>query len=157
MKVCEPARVRACMYAEREFRIFSLFRIAFCGPIDCGPAVRGRIGWISWQVNFQQLYFRFIALTYHCLCLEDRRGRLGRNYPCSSFAGRCTFIHHLFQRTLLICGVWSAYGSLIACASWTERLYVWEARGFTSTALLHLHKSLFVPFSDLFLGQVIFP
>jgi hypothetical protein len=32
-----------------------------------------------------------------------------------------------------------------------------EARGFTSTSLLHLHKSLFVPFSVLFLGQVIFP
>ena len=58
---------------------------------------------------------------------------------------------------LLSCGVWSAYGSLIACASWIERLYVWEARGFTSTFLLHLHKSLFVPFSVLFLGQVIFP
>ena len=29
---------------------------------------------------------------------------------------------------LLSCGVWTAYGPLIACASWTERLYVWEAR-----------------------------
>jgi hypothetical protein len=58
---------------------------------------------------------------------------------------------------LLSCGVWSVYGSLIACASWIERLYVWEERGFTSSSLLHLHKSLFVPFSVLFLGQVIFP
>ena len=58
---------------------------------------------------------------------------------------------------LLSCGVWSAYGSPIACVSWIERLYVWEARGFTSSSLLHLHKSLFVPFSALFLGQVIFP
>ena len=57
---------------------------------------------------------------------------------------------------LLSCGIWSAYGPLIACASWIERLYVWEARGFTSTSLLHLQKSLFVPFSVLFLGQVIF-
>jgi hypothetical protein len=29
--------------------------------------------------------------------------------------------------------------------------------GFTSTSLLHLHKSLIVPFVVLFLGQVIFP
>jgi hypothetical protein len=29
--------------------------------------------------------------------------------------------------------------------------------GFTSTSLLRLHKSLFVPFSVIFLGQVIFP
>ena len=55
---------------------------------------------------------------------------------------------------LLSCGVWSAYGCPIACASCTERLYVWEARGFSSSSLLHLHKSLFVPFSVLFLGQV---
>ncbi len=54
MYVCEPARVGACMYAERGFRIFSLFRTAFCGPMDCGPAVRGRIGWISCQVIFQE-------------------------------------------------------------------------------------------------------
>ena len=81
---------------------------------------------------------------------------MGRSYRCSSFGGRCTYIHHLFQRMLLACGVWSAYGSLITCASWIERLYVWEARGFTSTSLLHLQKSLFVPFSVLFLGQVIF-
>ena len=66
-------------------------------------------------------------------------------------------MHHLFQRMLLSCGVWRVYGSLIACASWIEeRLYVWEARGFTSNFLLHLHKSLFVPFSVLCLGQVIF-
>ena len=57
---------------------------------------------------------------------------------------------------LLSCGVWSVYGSFIACASSKERLYVWEARGFISTSLLHLHKSLFVPFSVLFLGQFIF-
>jgi hypothetical protein len=44
----------------------------------------------------------------------------------------------------------------LICASRIERLYVWEARGFTSISLLHLHKSLFVPFSVLFLGQVIF-
>jgi hypothetical protein len=67
-------------------------------------------------------------LTYHCLFLRDRRGRFGRSYRCSSFGGRCTYIHHLFQRMLLSCSVWSAYGSLIACASWIERLYVWEAR-----------------------------
>ncbi len=91
-----------------------------------------------------------IALTYHCLCVGDRRGRFGRSYRCSSFGGRCTYIHHLFQRMLLRCGVWSAYGYLIARASWTERLYVWEARGFTSSSLLHLHKSLFVPFCPLF-------
>ena len=36
-------------------------------------------------------------------------------------------------------------------------MYVWEARGFTSISLLYLHKFLFVPFSVLFLGQVIFP
>jgi hypothetical protein len=137
------------------FAVFSFFRIAFCGPIDCSAAVWGRIGWISCQVTFQEGFFR--TLTYHCLCLGDRRGRFVRIYRCSSFGGRCAYIHRLFQRILLTCGVWSAYGSLIACASWTERLYVWEARGFTSTSLLHLHKSLFVPFSVLFLGQVIFP
>jgi hypothetical protein len=76
---------------------------------------------------------------------------------CSSFGGHIAYIHHLFQRMLLSCGVWSAYGSLVTCASWTERLYVWEARGFSSSSLLHLHKSLFVPFSVLCLGQVIFP
>ena len=59
-------------------------------------------------------------------------------------------MHYLFQRMLLLCGVWSAYESPIACASCTERLYVWEARGFTSSSLLHLHKSLFVPFCPLF-------
>jgi hypothetical protein len=37
-----------------------------------------------------------------------------------------------------------------------QRLYVWEAKGLTSTSLLHLHKSFFIPFSVLFLGQVIF-
>ncbi len=73
MYVCEPARVGACIYAERGFRIFSLFRTAICGSIDCGPAVRGRIGWISWQVTFQELFV--IALTYHCLCLGDRTGK----------------------------------------------------------------------------------
>ncbi len=50
MYVCEPARVAACMFALG----LPLFRIAFCGPIDCGPAVRGRIGWISCQVTFQE-------------------------------------------------------------------------------------------------------
>ena len=81
MYVCEPARVGACMYAERGFRSFSLFRTAFCGPIDCGPAVRGRIGWISCQVTFQELFL--IALTYHCLSLGDRRSRFGSSYRCS--------------------------------------------------------------------------
>jgi hypothetical protein len=53
MYVCEPAhQVGVCMYAEGCIRRFSLFRIAFCGPIDCSPAVRGRIGWISCQVTF---------------------------------------------------------------------------------------------------------
>jgi hypothetical protein len=111
------------MYAERGFCSLLFIRIAFCGPIDCGSAVRGRIGWISWQVTFRELFV--IALTYYCLCLGDRRGRFGSSYRCSSFGGRCTYIHHLFQRMLLSCGVWSAYGPLIACASWIERLYVW--------------------------------
>ncbi len=62
------------MYAERGFCRFLLFRIASCGPIDCGPAVRGRIGWISCQVTFLKLFV--IALTYHRLCLGDRRGDL---------------------------------------------------------------------------------
>ena len=123
MYVCEPARVGACMYADGGFRIYSLFRIAFCGPIDCGSAVRGRIGWISWQVTFRELYL--IALT---LSLPVFRGSKGP-IRCSSFGGRSTYIHHLFQRMLLSCGVWSVYGSLITCASWTKRLYVWEARG----------------------------
>jgi hypothetical protein len=52
MYVCEPARVGACMYAERGFCSLLFFRIALFGPIDCGPAVRGRIGWISCQVTF---------------------------------------------------------------------------------------------------------
>ena len=120
-------------------RSFLLFRTAFCGPIDCGPAVRGWIGWISCQVTFVLSLVTFrvlfvIALTYHCLCLGDRRGRFRRNYRCSSFGGRCAYIHHLFQRMLLSCGVWSAYGSPIACASWIKRLYVWEAR-FSSLSL----------------------
>ena len=42
-----------------------------------------------------------------------------------------------------------------ACASWIERLYVWEERSFSFTSLLHLQKSLFVPFSVLIPGQVI--
>ena len=63
-------------------------------------------------------------MTYHCLCLGDRRGRFGRSYRCSSFGGHCTYIHHLFQKRLLSCGIWSAYGSLTACTSFTERLYV---------------------------------
>ncbi len=44
----------ACMNAERGIRRFSLFRTAFCGTIDCGAAVRGRIGWISYQVTFRE-------------------------------------------------------------------------------------------------------
>ena len=46
---------------------------------------------------------------------------------------------------------------LHACASFIRCLYLWEARGFTSTSVLYLHKSHFVPFSVLFLCQVIFP
>ena len=30
---------------------------------------------------------------------------------------RCTYINHLFQRMLLLYGVWSAYGSLIVCSA----------------------------------------
>ena len=60
MYVCEPARVEVCMYAISQFL---LFRLAFCGPIVNGSAVRDRIGWISWQVTFRELFF--IALTYH--------------------------------------------------------------------------------------------
>ena len=63
MYVCEPARVEVCMYAISQFL---LFRLAFCCPIVNGSAVRDRIGWISWQVTFRELFF--IALTYHCLC-----------------------------------------------------------------------------------------
>jgi hypothetical protein len=167
MYVCEPARVGACLFAEGGFCIFSLFahvcmracpvrgtyvwrrrvsysffslfRIAFCGPIDCVPAVRGRIGCISCQVTFQECFV--IALTYHCLCLGDRRGRFERSYRYSSYEGRCTYIHHLFQRMLLTCGVWSAYGSLIACASWIERLYLWEAWVSSLTVFLFLFLS----------------
>ena len=87
------------------------------------------------------IIFFFIALTYHCLCLGDRRGVFGRNYRCSSFGGHIAYIHHLFQRMLLSCGVWSAYGSLIACASWIERLYVWEARFSSLTVFLFLFLS----------------
>ena len=114
---------RACMYVcgKRDLQCFALSDSFLC-PIDCGPAVRGRIGWISWQVTFRESFV--IALTYHCLCLGDRRGECGRSYRCSSFGGRCTYIYHLFQRMLLSCDVWSAYGSPIACASWIERLYV---------------------------------
>ena len=90
------------------------------------------------------LRFLFVALTYHCLCLGDRRGRFVRSYRCSSFGGHSTYIHHLFQRVLLTCGVWRAYGSLIACASWTERLYVWEAR-FSSLSVFSVHVSLWNP------------
>ena len=86
------------------------------------------------------------------------RGSKGRrNYRCSSFRGHIAYIHHLFQRILLTFGVWRVYGSLIACASWIERVNVWEARGLTFSSLFYLHKSLFVPFSVLFLCQVIFP
>ncbi len=43
---------------------------------------------------------------------------------------------------LLSCGVWSAYGSLIvACASWIERMYVWEARFSSLTVFLFLYLS----------------
>ena len=52
---------------------------------------------------------------------------------------------------LLTCGVWSAYGSLITCASWIERLYVWEARVFTSSSLLYfLSPFLFYSWVRLF-------
>ena len=61
-------------------------------------------------------------MTYHCLCLGDRRGEFGSSYRCSSFGGRCTYIHHLFQRMLWTCGVWSAYGSLTAVLVWEARL-----------------------------------
>ena len=83
-------------------------------------------------------------MTYHCLCLGDRRGVFGRNYRCSSFGGHIAYIHHLFQRMLLSCGVWSAYGSLIACASWIEHLYVWEAR-FSSLTVFSVPVSLWNP------------
>ncbi len=141
MYVCEPARVGACMYGEGGFRCFLLFRTAFCGPIDCGPAVRVRIGWISCRVTFREWFV--IALTYHCLCLEDRRGQFGRSYHCSSFGGRCAYIHELFRRILSTCGVWSAYGSFIAC-SWIERLYVWGAR-FSSLTVFSVPVSLWNP------------
>jgi hypothetical protein len=72
------------------------------------------------------------------------KGRFRRNYRCSSFGGRCTYIHHLFQRMLLSCGVWSACGPLIACASWSERLYVWEAR-FSSLTVFLVPVSLWNP------------
>ncbi len=137
-----------------EFRIFfSLFRTAFSTAALVSEIVfDGFHGRLFFENELSSLF-----LTYHCLCLEDRRGRFGRNYRCSSFGGHSAYIHYLFQRMLLTCGVWGVYVFLIACASWMERLYVWEARGFTSTSLLHLHKSLFVPFSVLFLDQVIFP
>ena len=57
MYVCEPARVGACLFVKEGIRRFSLFRIVFCGPIDCGPAVRGRIKWISCQVNLSRMIF----------------------------------------------------------------------------------------------------
>ena len=41
--------------------------------------------------------------------------------------------------------IWTSYHN--TSASLIDRLYVWEARCFTSSSLLHLHKSLFVPFS----------
>jgi hypothetical protein len=105
-------------------------------------------------------WLRGLVIMHVCMIynIYNRRGRLfGSSYRCSSFGGRCAYIHHLFQRMLLSCGVWSVYVSPIACASWIERVNVWEERGFTSTSLLHLHKSLFVLFSVLCLGQVIFP
>ena len=45
---------------------------------------------------------------------------------------------------LLTCGVWSVYGSPVACASWTERLYVWEAR-FSSLTVFSVSISLWNP------------
>ncbi len=48
---------------------------------------------------------------------------------------------------LLTCGVWSVYGSLITCASWTERLYVWEEGGFH----LLLYSTCTSPFLSPFL------
>ena len=56
------------------------------------------------------------------------KGPIWISYRCSSFGGLCAYIHYLLQRMLLTCGVWSAYGPLIACASWIERVYVWEAK-----------------------------
>ena len=140
---------------EEDFAAFRSFRQPFVAASTAALLSEVGSDRSHARVPFEKLFF--IALTYHCLCLGDRRGRFGRSYRCSSFGGHIAYIHHLFQRMLLSCGVWSVYGSLIACASSKERLYVWEARGFTSTSLLHLHKSLFVPFSVLFLGQVIFP
>ena len=90
--------------------------------------------------NFSEFYV--IALTYHCLCLGDRRGRFGSSYRCSNFGGHhIAYIHHLFQQMLLLCGVWRVYGSPIACASWIERLYVWEARVSSLTVFLFLFLS----------------
>jgi hypothetical protein len=159
MYVCKPARVGACMYAERGFRIFSLFRVAYSGPIDSFLWPHGlRLCCPRWD-RMDLMPGNLLRMICHRfdLSLPVFRGSKGRNYRCSSFGGHIAYIHHLFQRMLLSCGVWSAYGSPIASASWIERLYVWEERGFTSTSLLHLHKSLFVPFSAHFLGQVIFP
>jgi hypothetical protein len=53
---------------------------------------------------------------------------------------------------LLTCGLWSVYGSLIACASWTERLYVWEAR-LSSLIVISIPVSLWNPRLGLAAGQ----
>ena len=91
------------------------------------------------------------------LSLPVFRGSKGADLDEVIVAAASEAVAHTYTTCLLSCGVWSAYGSPIACASWIERLNVREARGFTSTSLLHLHKSQFVLFFVLFLGQVIFP
>jgi hypothetical protein len=37
--------------------LFCSFGHFFCGSIDCGPAVRSRIGWILFQVTFLKIIF----------------------------------------------------------------------------------------------------
>ena len=129
---------------------------SFLCPRDCGSAVRVRIGWISCQVTFQELFF--IALTYHCLCLGDRRGRFGRSYRSSSFGGRCTYAVYfwcmecvltsncmrLLDRAPVCMGgeVYFAYRVFVPASLWNPRAAVGLAAGQGGPVCMHPSRSL---------------
>jgi hypothetical protein len=155
MFVWKPASVVACMYGETYFAGFSFYRTAFLGRIVSCIAIRGRIGWISYQVIIYCLLF--MTLTYHCLCLGSWRSDNRRIYCCSSIGGHRTYIHcmRIAKAVLMWCMECICILSFMRISYRVGVCMCGE--GFYFHFSLSPLKSLFVHFSISPLGQVISP